>query len=243
MRRDRRGTSERTDLPRANGLGPARASAGQARSAGSAAVAGRRAPPSESVRGAITLAVSIYIVGLLLTVAAHSGSGTSALVGTVHDTLFAPWMVPAWLDLGFAYRLTFGLPDDADHRLEVRPWDSSRVLVSLPEPPVWGERAARWRRLARAIAESEADADREGLLTGGAARGLFAVAGADDLMLRVVRTVPPDRDAAATEPRREDVWSGRLRRVAGRVQVIRDTPREELAPLVAPPVPSSAPGA
>ncbi|NBV47306.1 MAG: hypothetical protein EBR86_17135, partial [Planctomycetia bacterium] len=95
-----------------------------------------------------------------------------------------------------------------------------------------GERAARWRRLARAIAEGEADPEREGLLPEGLAAGLFRLTGADDVALHVVRNLSPERTAAGTAARRDEVVVLRLRRVGGAVQLIRDTPVEELAPLL-----------
>ena len=185
-----------------------------------------------SCRGAVTMAVSFYLVGLVLSVAANSGSGSSALVRTVHDRLFSPWMVPAWLDLGFDYRLTYGIPDDAEHLFEVRPWGESGAPRRLPALGVGGERAARWRRLARAVARGEADPDQEGVLPEGLATGLFSLVGSDDVSLRVVRMLPPDRLATGTGPVRDEAFACRLRRVAGRVQLIRDTPAEELAPLL-----------
>lgn len=223
----------RPDRPGAkDGAGEGRPPGPAARAGANARGSAPSAIPSEAVRGAVTLAVSIFLIGVALSVAANSGSGSSALVGTVHDRLFSPWLVPAWLDLGFDYRLTYGLPDDADHFIEVAPWGAGTAPRRLPAPGVTGERAARWRRLARAIAEGEADPEREGLLPEGLAAGLFRLAGADDVELRVVRTLPPERTAAGTAARRDEVVVLRLRRVGGAVQLIRDTPLEELAPLV-----------
>jgi len=223
----------RPDLPRAgDAAGTGRPPGPTTRSGAGTRGADPSAPPSDAVRGTVTLAVSILLLGVALSVAANSGSGSSALVATVHDRLFSPWLVPAWLDLGFDYRLTYGLPDDADHFVEVVPWGAGTAPRRLPAPDVTGERAARWRRLARAIAEGEADPDREGLLPEGLSAGLFRLAGADDVALRVVRSLPPERTAAGTAPRRDEVVVLRLRRVGGAVQLIRDTPREELAPLL-----------
>lgn len=200
------------------------------------------AATTEAFRGVATLMVSLYLLGLLLSVAANSRSGASALVRTIHDRLFSPWMVPAWLDLGFDYHFTHGIPDDAHHVIEGQPWGAAGPPQRLPPVGSRGERAARWRRLARTIARGEADPDREGVLPEGMAAGLFSLAGADDIALRVVRMVPADFLSAGTEPVRDVAFAARLRRVAGRVQLIRDTPAEELAPLLpgtaaAPPQP------
>jgi hypothetical protein len=75
-------------------------------------------------------------------------------------------MTPPWLDLGYDTKLTYGLPDDADHRIEVRRQGApatARPLV-LPADGMRGERARRWRRLARAAVIAEQDPDREALL-------------------------------------------------------------------------------
>ena len=75
----------------------------------------------EAIRGPATILLAIYLVGLFVCVAGNTASGTSMLLGTLHDRCFAPWMVPVWLDLGHDTRLTYGLPEDADHHLEIRP--------------------------------------------------------------------------------------------------------------------------
>ena len=68
------------------------------------------ASPSDTVRGIVTVAIAVYLLGLALTIMANSTSGSSAVVRTLVSRLFAPWMAPAWLDLGFDYRLTHGGP-------------------------------------------------------------------------------------------------------------------------------------
>ena len=164
---------------------------------------------------------------------ANSTSGSSTLVRTLVNRLFAPWMVPAWLDLGFDYRLTHGTATDGDHELEIAPWAAAADRGRRFPGQLGGERAARWRRLARAVATADDD-DRAGLLATAAARGLFTELGARDLAVRV-RRVPQREPAAAALPA-EQVYAARVRMVGDEVQLIRDEPREQLAPLVAPPV-------
>ena len=111
-------------------------------------------PLSDALRAGLTVALALYLVGLALCVAGNSASGSSALVRTVKSKLFSPWMTPPWLDLGYDTRLTHGLAEDGDHRFEIRRLDDSAAPepVILPGPAMYGERAARWRRLARARA-------------------------------------------------------------------------------------------
>jgi hypothetical protein len=153
---------------------------------------GAGAQNKNAVRGVVTVALAVYLLGLLLTVMANSASGSSSLVRTLVNRLFAPWMAPAWLDLGFDYRLTHGGPADgvvpaegtgpADGtaELEIGPWGGPPAAVRRFPGQLRGERAERWRRLARAVAAAD-DADREGLLATAAARGMFATVGAQDL--------------------------------------------------------------
>ena len=67
------------------------------------------------------------------------------------------------------------------------------------------------------------------------AEGLFASLGAEDLSLRVLRTIPPDRDVASAGGRGtvEQAYACRVRRVAGEVQLLPLPPAAEVAPLVA----------
>ena len=100
----------------------------------------------------------VYLFGLGLCVAGNTASGTSRVVGTLKDRLFAPWMVPLWLDLGHDTRLTYGLPEDADHHIEIRPAVSPRPARETDRQPLCsaslrrgitasGERGgAGWRR-------------------------------------------------------------------------------------------------
>jgi hypothetical protein len=137
----------------------------------------------EPLRGVVTVALAVYLVGLGLSVAGNSGSGASALVRTIKGRLFSPWLVPVWLDLGFDQRLTHGAPDDADHILEVVAYGPAEGAPLRFPGAVSGERARRWRRLARALARPDG-ADE---LVAAVGRGAFDDLGADDVTVRVLR--------------------------------------------------------
>ena len=193
-------------------------------------------PCSETTRAVLSVALAVYLLGLVLSIIGNTGSGSSALVRTVKSRLFAPWMVPPWLDLGFDYRLTYGMEEDADHSLEVRrQGDAKASPVRLPGT-LTGERAARWRRLARAMATD--DTDRDGLLAAAVGQGMFDDLGGEDLVVSVVRTPLADRDGPPTSP--VPAYSARIRMVGGEVQLIRSEPRGEVAPLVRPDASGSA---
>ena len=188
-------------------------------------------PLSERTRAVVSVALAVYLLGLLLTIVGNTGSGSSAVVRTIKGRLFAPWMVPPWLDLGFDYRLTYGMDDDADHSLEVRRQGAPNAAAVRLPGRLTGERAARWRRLARAMAAVD-DADRDGLLTAAVGRGMFDELGAEDLIVSIVRTPLADRDGPPRSP--TTAYSARIRLVGGDVQLIRSEDRSELAPLVRP---------
>ena len=189
--------------------------------------------PSESVRGAATVLLALYLLGMVLCIAGNSASGSSALVETLQSRLFSPWMVPLWLDLGFDNRLTYGLPEDADHSLAVAPAAGGEGRrMRFPEALDRSERGARWRRLARAVVFAEDDADRAGVLPAAIAAGLFAKLGSEDLTVKVVRVVPAEFSAAATPAVEETPFEARIRRVDGAVQIIPVKPAGEVAPLV-----------
>jgi len=200
--------------------------------------------PSETVRAGITVALGVYLVGLALCVAGNSASGSSALVRTIHGRLFAPWMTLPWLDLGYDTRLTHAGVDDGDHRFEFQRLDDPGATgwIVLPGPTMHGERAARWRRLARATAVNEADPDREALLPAAVGAGTFGPWRTGDVSLRVMRHLPSDRgdvlagrsDVAGS---RDRAYAARVRLVDGEIQLIASTPRDELAPLVPEPKP------
>ena len=201
-------------------------------------------PLSDAVRAGLTVALALYLVGLVLCVAGNSASGGSALVRTVKAKLFSPWMTPLWLDLGYDTRLTHGLAEDGDHRFEIRRLDDPAVPepVILPGPALRGERAARWRRLARATAGSERDPEREALVPAAVGRGVFRPWSTHDVSLRVLRHLPPDRrdvldGLADVAGRDEQAYAARVRLIDGEVQLITSTPSEELAPLVKDPAP------
>lgn len=190
-------------------------------------------PLSDTARAVLTVLLGVYIVGLGLTVLVNTSSGASPLLSTIKGRLFAPWMVPLWLDLGFDYRLTHGFDDDADHALVVRRHDDprGRDAVRLPDG-LWGERAARWRRLARAAASPMDDSDRETLLPTAIARGLFADVGATDVVVRVLRLPQPERHGPSADP--QQAFTARVRLVNDELQLIRQEPRGEVAPVVTP---------
>lgn len=199
------------------------------------------APPTEALRAVVTVLLALYFIGLALAVIGNSASGSSALVRTIKSRLFSPWMTPPWLDVGHDTKLTHGLPDDADHRIEVRPQGgraAGKPLV-LPAADARGERGRRWRRLARAAVIAELDPDREAALPAAVAAALFDDAGSEDLELRIVREVRPDRAAVAggeaAPPRFEQAYAARVRRVGGQLQLIPSVPSEELAPLIREP--------
>lgn len=177
----------------------------------------------------MTVALAFYLAGLVLAIATNSLSGASSLAGTVKSRIFSPLLVPAWLDLGYDYRITYGLEEDADHEIELWDRSSDRPPLLLPGS-LAGERAARWRRLARTIAVGGLDDD-GGIVAGGVARGGFGSLGAEDLDLRVFRRPQPDR-AAAPAADAEEAYVARVRRVGDDVQLIRDEPPAALAPLV-----------
>jgi len=186
--------------------------------------------PSEPVRAGATVALAAYLIGLVLAIATNSLSGPSALFGTLKSRIFAPLLAPAWLDLGYDHRFTYGLDEDADHEIELVPHGSEGEPLRLPGP-ITGERAARWRRLARTIAVGGLDGDGS-TVAAGVGRGGFTRVGTTDVDLRVFRLTQPERTAAAAAA--EQVYAARVRRVADDVQLIRQEPRGEVAPLVRP---------
>jgi hypothetical protein len=197
-------------------------------------------PPSETVCAAVTVALGVYLVGLVLSMLGNTISGGSPLVTTIKNRLFAPWMVPAWLDLGFDYRLTYGLEEDADHVIEVRPFAGSRAatVIQLPAGQT-GEQARRWRRLARSVVALPDDSDRESLLPTAIATGLMTEAASDDVLVRIVRQPLPERTGSPVAP--QQAFAARVRLVDGEPQLIRQEPRGEVAPVVRPAAEEHAP--
>lgn len=193
------------------------------------------ARPGERARAAITLALAVYLVGLALSVVGNTASGSSAVVRTIKGRLFSPWLVPAWLDLGFDYRMTYGMPDDAAHALELRRRggrDQADVL-RLPGS-LQGERAARWRRLARAVVADAEGATSPGSLAAAVASGAFDELAAEDVTVRVLRAPLRARQSDSPPLRAEQAYAARVRRVDGEVQLLKVEERGEVAPLVGP---------
>lgn len=186
----------------------------------------------ETIRAAITVALGCYLVGLLLTIIGNTTSGSSPLVRTVKDRLFAPWMVPAWLDLGFDHPLVSGGTGAADHTLEVAIQPPAAGRTARFPGSRTGTQAARWRRLARSVADADDDIDRGGPLVAAIGRGMFGTLAAEDVAVRVMRTPPPDRGGPA--PTAETASAARVRTRDGELQLLRSEPRVEVAPLVAP---------
>jgi hypothetical protein len=185
------------------------------------------------MRSGVTIALAVYLTGLGLTIAANSGSGSSPLLRTVKSRLFAPWMVPAWLDLGFDRQLTYGLPDDADHELVISARGSASA-VRLPDARR-GEQAARWRRLARAIAVGDGAGEGDSVLAAAVGRGSFDDVGAEDVTVRVRRprlAAPPG--PVSLKPLSDDAFVARVRLVGGEVQLVKAEARGEVAPLAKP---------
>lgn len=189
------------------------------------------AAPGETGRSVVSVLLVIYLVGLALSVAGNSASGTSALVRAVKGRLFAVWMVPAWLDLGFDTRLTYGLPEDGDHAIELRPHGRRAAEPILLPPPGGGERAARWRRLARGIAEA-VDEDAAAGLAAAVARSHFAALDATDVDLRILRWPLPEYPDTTEAGPPERIYSVRVRLVDGDLQLIKAEARGEVAPLL-----------
>ncbi len=200
--------------------------------------------PSEGVRAAATVAIAFVLVGLVLAVAANSVSGSSALLGTIKSRLYSPLFAAAWLDLGFDQRLTHGLPDDADHELELLRRDPSDAEPLLFPGNRWGEQAARWRRLARAIALGDAAGDGS-VIAAGVGRGGFDELGVGDVVVRVFRRPLPRRDGPVDGPgdgpgdagTAEQVYEARVRMAGDDLQLITQEAPSELAPLVKPSAP------
>lgn len=186
--------------------------------------------PSETICAGITVALAVYIVGLVLSIMVNTSSGGSPLLTTIKNRLFVPWMAPAWLDLGFDYHLTYGLDEDADHVLRVQPYANatSSTFISLPGNRR-GEQAHRWHRLAKVIASSKDDPDRESILPTSIGLGLMEKLNSDDVFVRVLRTPLPEKSDSSS-PLHETVGV-RIRMVNGLPQLIPQKPKEELAPV------------
>lgn len=224
----------RTPPPDRDGTAPRAARGGEAAPAAAEPAAGM---PGDTLRAVATALLALYLVGLGLCVATNTSSGTSMLLGGVKDRLFAPWMVPVWLDLGHDTHLTYGLPEDGDHHVEIVPQGAGARAIRLPEARDRSGRAARWRRLARAWADAEEQGDEvAGPLAEAIGAASLDLAGADDVVVRAKRVRIPDRASAAAGPTVESVVAGRARVVgdgdAAELEWIPMPPAEEVAPLV-----------
>jgi len=185
-------------------------------------------------RAVATVLLAVYLVGLGLTVAGNSGSGASLLVSVIKGRLFSPWLVPAWLDLGFDHPVTYGQQADADHRLEVRP-HGEPVWQAGPGGNTSGPRAARWQRLLRAVVSSEQEPGREGLLPAGFGTAVFAACGSEDIDLRIMIQPRPERQLPLAVPDPVVAYAARLRRLSGgELQLIKTEARREVAPVASP---------
>jgi hypothetical protein len=181
----------------------------------------------------VSVAIGVYLVGLVLAMAGNSVSGSSALVRTIKARLFSPWMQPAWLDLGFDHPLTYGSPENADHTLEVRSRGKNPAVVTLPGNRQ-GEQAARWRRLARVIAVASVDGNVPPMIAG-IGEGAFGDLGAEDVTVRILRRELPERTTQSVDDRPRQPYAARVRRVAGETQVIElggAAKQAELAPVL-----------
>jgi hypothetical protein len=187
---------------------------------------------SDRVRAVVSVVIGVYLVGLVLAVIGNGSSGASALVRTIKSRLYSPWLVPAWLDVGHDHHLTYGLPEDADHVIELRVGEKGKV-VRLPGS-VGGERAARWRRLAAALAPAAAGDERAVALMAAVGAGGFDEVGSEDLTVRVLRRRLPERFGAVIPDGFEQAATARVRRVGGEIQLIKAEPAGEVAPLVKP---------
>lgn len=194
--------------------------------------------PSEAFRGVVSILLSLYLFGCVLTVAGNSGSGSSLLVSTVKSKLFSPWMVPLWLDLGFDYRLTYGQLDDADHVIVVEPWNAAgeATTIRFPAAGSSGIAANRWRTLAGWLEPEAVPEDVSGLLPTAVAESLFDELGSEDLRVRCLRFAMPERSTfdAAAKPSLEQALVARVRRVAGSVQLLPVEEQRDVAPVVSP---------
>lgn len=195
---------------------------------------------SDWLRAAVTIALGVYLVGLVLAMLGNGSSGASALVRTIKSRLYAPWLVPAWLDLGHDHHLTYGLPEDADHTLELRATGADTAAALRLPGRLTGERAARWRRLAAALAPAAAGDDQAVALTAAVAAGSFDDLATEDVVLRVLRRRLPERRALPLPTGSSVVTSARIRRVGGEIQLIKADPPGEVAPLVTPATPRPA---
>ncbi len=193
--------------------------------------------PSESTcwgeisRSLATLVLLIYFIGLGLSVACNTGSGSSLLLGVVKERLFSFWNVAPWLDLGFDYFFTYGQQADATHYLELRRHGDTG-WITMSRPSLRGGESIRWQRLLHSVIASEEGLTREGLLPAGFSEAAFGVCGSDDIDLRILVQPRPERHSPITVPTPIVLYQARIRRVADDdIQLIKSESRREMAPV------------
>ncbi|MGI9177188.1 MAG: hypothetical protein ACR2IT_04950 [Pirellulales bacterium] len=188
---------------------------------------------SDASTAIATVGILLFLAGLMLAIATNSLSGSSALLQTIKSRLFSPMLAPAWLDVGFDQRFTYGLPEDADHELEIIEHHASEAEPLAFPGGRRGEQAARWRRLALAIAVGNGEGDGS-VLAAGIGRGGFGELRVEDVNVRVFRLPLAARTDPADAGASEQVYDARVRLVGGDLQLIKEEPTSELAPLVKP---------
>jgi len=186
----------------------------------------------EISRSVATLVLVIYFIGLGLSVACNTGSGSSLLLGVVKERLFSFWKVSPWLDLGFDYFFTYGQQTDATHCLELRRHGDTG-WITMSRPSVRGGESIRWQRLLHSVLASEEDLTREGLLPAGFSEAAFAVCKSDDIDLRILVQHRPERQLPIKVSAPIVLYQARIRRVADNdIQLIKSESRQEMAPVV-----------
>ena len=186
----------------------------------------------EISRSVATLVLVIYFIGLGLSVACNTGSGSSLLLGVVKERLFSFWKVSPLLDLGFDYFFTYGQQTDATHCLELRRHGDTG-WITMSRPSVRGGESIRWQRLLYSVIASEENLTKEGLLPAGFSEAAFVVCKSDDIDLRILVQHRPERQLPIKVPAPIVLYQARIRRVADNdIQLIKSESRQEMAPVV-----------
>ena len=186
----------------------------------------------EISRSVATLVLVIYFIGLGLSVACNTGSGSSLLLGVVKERIFSFWKVSPWLDLGFDYFFTYGQQTDATHCLELRRHGDTG-WITMSRPSVRGGESIRWQRLLYSVIASEENLTKEGLLPAGFSEAAFVVCKSDDIDLRILVQHRPERQLPIKVSAPIVLYQARIRRVADNdIQLIKSESRQEMAPVV-----------
>ncbi|MDA7938382.1 hypothetical protein N9B71_04875 [Pirellulales bacterium] len=186
----------------------------------------------EISRALATLVLVIYFIGLGLSVACNTESGSSLLLGVVKEKLFSFWKVSPWLDLGFDHFFTYGQQTDATHYLELR-MHGDAGWITMSRPSVRTGESIRWQRLLHSAIASEEDLTREGILPAGFSEAAFAVCESDDIDLRILVLPRPERQAPINAPAPIVLYQARIRRIDDNdIQLIKSESRREMAPVV-----------